>query len=430
MVVWRRTTVRVSRAPALMLLVLALLLSTAGLGEQPALAGTTLTLWLSDYNSQSQQLIQKEIIPQFERQHPGVRVTVTTVPWSQLDSKLAAAFAGGVAPDIFQAGAEYRAVIAEQGFGRPIDDLVASWQDKQAFFPGAWAGVVWRGETYGIPYLTSPRTILYRMDIFEEAGLDPNSPPLTWESLLTTALKLNKQNAEGKLVRVGIIARPTWFHFFLPFLLQNGVRMVSEDGRKATFATAAGVEALEYVINLARQVNPAGRMAIPQLDDTQNLLNGSVAMMYGGTGVIQDAEKKSASLARAMGVSPPLKRVEQASVTYTDWLVISSTTPHVQLAWELVKMLTSPENIRRYNETFNSIPPREDAFSQAYVAANPHIVQFMQKVMPYVQPYFSSVYANRLRDIVMQYQAQAVDGKLTPREALEEAARQYELLFK
>ncbi|MBE3576114.1 MAG: extracellular solute-binding protein [Limnochordales bacterium] len=392
----------------------------------PAAAATTLTVWLADYTD----LVEKEIIPAFERQHPGVKVTVTRVPWSQLDAKLAAAFAGGAAPDIFQAGAEYRAVVAEQGLGRPIDDLVASWPDKQAFFPGTWAAVVWRGKTYGVPYLTSPRTILYRTDIFEEAGLDPNNPPLTWEGLLTTALKLNRQNAEGKFSRVGIISRPHSFHFVLPFFLQNGVQMVSDDGRRATFSTPAGVEAIEYVLNLERKVSPPERMAIAQTDDVENLLTGAAAMMYGNAGIFRVAESRSAGLARFIGISPPLKRVQQAGVTYTDWWVISSTTRHVELAWELVKLLSTPENVRRYNEHFNSIPPRQDALNQTYISANPHVVQMIQKVMPFVQPYFSSIYANRMRDMVTQYIIKARNGELTVTEALAEAARQYELLFK
>ena len=39
-----------------------------------------------------------ELLPDFERAHPGIRVDVQQVPWTAAHEKLLTAFAGGVTP--------------------------------------------------------------------------------------------------------------------------------------------------------------------------------------------------------------------------------------------------------------------------------------------------------------------------------------------
>jgi multiple sugar transport system substrate-binding protein len=45
-----------------------------------------------------------ELLSDFERTHPGIRVDVQQVPWIAAHEKLLTAFAGGVTPDICQLG--------------------------------------------------------------------------------------------------------------------------------------------------------------------------------------------------------------------------------------------------------------------------------------------------------------------------------------
>lgn len=45
-----------------------------------------------------------ELLPEFERTHPGIRVEVQQLPWSAAHEKLPTAFAGDAKPDLCQLG--------------------------------------------------------------------------------------------------------------------------------------------------------------------------------------------------------------------------------------------------------------------------------------------------------------------------------------
>jgi ABC-type glycerol-3-phosphate transport system substrate-binding protein len=56
-------------------------------------------LWIADFNQDTRDLIDGELIPRFESAHPGVKVNTQYISWTHLDEKLTISFAGGVAPD-------------------------------------------------------------------------------------------------------------------------------------------------------------------------------------------------------------------------------------------------------------------------------------------------------------------------------------------
>ena len=82
-----------------------------------------LELWITDFNQDTRALIDDDLVPRFEAAHPGVAVNTQYISWTHIDEKLTISFAGGVAPDIFQVGAEYVGGLAYRGMAAPLDDL-------------------------------------------------------------------------------------------------------------------------------------------------------------------------------------------------------------------------------------------------------------------------------------------------------------------
>lgn len=410
---------------------MAAVLLLAALALLPAQSGaTTLHVWIIDQNAQTIQALENEWIPSFEAANPGSKVTYEIVGWGALSDKLPVAIAAGVAPDVFQAGAEFRAVMAENGLARPIDDFLADWPEWEDFIPGVWQTVVWNGKTYGVPYLTSPRSIVYNEAHFAESGL-PSTPPGTWEDFRSVALRLNRADSDGMLQRVGIEAHSLsrGLHFVLPFFLQNGVSMLSEDGTRATFATPAGVEALEYIVDFTRAVNPPDRLGIVRRDISQNFVDGVSSMLYTGVGIFGWARQVDPIMAEGIRVAPPLTRKEQAAVTYSDWWAISTTSAAPELAFEWIKHVSEPERLEVYNETLGTIPPRNAVIGSGWLVDNPDKALFAELVLPYANPYYSSRHADRLINFFFTALAQALDVMVPPTEALQSAADKYNALF-
>lgn len=109
-------------------------------------------------------------------------------------SKLATAFASGEGPDIF--------IISPGDFlryynGGVLEDLTPFIDDKaKADFPeSVIANRMVDGKIFGIPMEVEPMAMYYSVKAFEEAGLNENDVPKTWEALLEVAKKLTTSSA-------------------------------------------------------------------------------------------------------------------------------------------------------------------------------------------------------------------------------------------
>lgn len=116
------------------------------------------------------------------------------------------AFAGGTPPDIGALWGYYEYMV--KGTAIPLDDYVASSkviaQDK--FIEGNWATCQYQGKIYGIPAYECfvRRGLNYNTKLVEEAGLDPNAPPVTWDELFAWHEKLTKFDGAGNLQQIGL----------------------------------------------------------------------------------------------------------------------------------------------------------------------------------------------------------------------------------
>jgi multiple sugar transport system substrate-binding protein len=161
--------------------------------------------WWWDSSPSTVEFARNELIPAFERLYPNI--SVEYVPITDKQDKIAAAFLGGVAPDIFGGWPEERIMLPERGMALPLDRYLASWKDAGDFFEGSWASMRYKGQTYGIPYYLDLRTIIYRKDFFDEAGIDSTQPPQTWDDLLRAAKKLTSYRLYTK--RLALSQKPS-----------------------------------------------------------------------------------------------------------------------------------------------------------------------------------------------------------------------------
>jgi multiple sugar transport system substrate-binding protein len=53
------------------------------------------------------------------------------------------------------------------------------------FWPGAMKSVTYEGTTYGVPTNNETMALVWNAELFKQAGLDPETPPPTWDDLVT-----------------------------------------------------------------------------------------------------------------------------------------------------------------------------------------------------------------------------------------------------
>ena len=98
-----------------------------------------------------------------------------------------------------------------------------------------------------MPWKANPVMIFYNRAVFEEAGLDPDNPPLaTYDEFLATAQTLVDEGG----VQAAIWPSPnaeffqSWFDFYPLYIAQSGQSLV-EDGQ-ATFASEDGFAVADF----------------------------------------------------------------------------------------------------------------------------------------------------------------------------------------
>lgn len=385
----------------------------------PVSAKTNLTLWIVDFNAEAQRLLDETVLPAFEANYPATGVEVEYIGWDVYTTKLTAAFAGGVAPDVFQCGAHFKGSMAEQGFARPIDKLTGKWPTKRDFFPGTWEAVAWKGKDYGVPYNTTPRSFFYRTDLFLESGLDPRTPPATWEQLRSAFPKLTRADGQGNVSRLAAFIPSVDFHFWVQLLGQAGTSFVSEDGNQPRFNSPEGLEASNYYLDLYLLSRSFGTVA-----SGASFITGGYAMQYGSAAwFLPQARRGNPSIIPYVEVAPPLRHRQQVGIIYTDWLAISTQSKHPEEAFELIKWLVQPDYLTEYNKSFFSIPPRRATISSPYVQGTPILSQVMERVVPHTISWPSHETQNQY--LFADTWTKVAEQKITPQQAVEDLARAF-----
>lgn len=203
--------------------------------------------------------------------------------------KLATAFASGQGPDIF--------IISPGDFlryynGGVLQDLTPHIDEaaRADFAESVIANRMVDGKIYGLPMEVEPMAIYYSVKAFEEAGLNENDVPKTWDELLEVAKKLTTPERYGMLFQTapGYYQNFTWY----PFMWQGGGEFQTAEG-KSGFDSPATVQALKFwqdAINLG--VAPRQVLGNGANDAAANLASGYCAMQNVGIWAISQLKGK------------------------------------------------------------------------------------------------------------------------------------------
>ena len=124
----------------------------------------------------------------FAEKHPDVTVEFVAQPFDQYYTLLGAAIQSGKGPDVmlFNGGGQLRdrtdALV-------PLDPYVADDRDRLA----GWEAFTADGKTYAAPVTLQGHPIYYNKALYEQAGLDSDRPPSTWDDFVTDCGTIEKK---------------------------------------------------------------------------------------------------------------------------------------------------------------------------------------------------------------------------------------------
>lgn len=237
--------------------------------------------------------------------------------------------------------------LIEQDIITPFDELVTDDEGKawlDSFYPALMANGQIEGHTWGIPFQRSTIVAYYNKDKFREAGLDPESPPTTWDEMVEAGKALTKDGTFGLMIPS--TGYPYWM--FQALAIQNGKELMSDDGLHTYFDDPAVIEALDFWHSLSTEhkIMPEGTVEWGTL--RQAFLEGQTAMMWHTTGNLT-AVKDAADFEFGVSVLPGNVQPGSPTGGGNFYLFKDTTDAERAAALKLIQFMTSPEQAAQWS---------------------------------------------------------------------------------
>lgn len=213
-------------------------------GGVPALA-QNLRIAYPGWDSKDQERIVTGIFAEYEKQNPGVKIEIISIPFPVMKQKLIVSLRSGDAPDLGYLDGRWLPEMQAAGFLADVTAKVATL-DRNDWYPAPWEPATIAGKIYAVPDRIDPWMVYYNTDLFKAAGVAEF--PKTMDDLVAAGKKLTRDGVYGW----GLIGAndATLIGRYLNFLYAFHSTFLTPDGKKAAINDAGGVAALQFYADM------------------------------------------------------------------------------------------------------------------------------------------------------------------------------------
>lgn len=350
-----------------------------------------------------------------------------SVPFDDYQTRFRTLIAGGSPPDLMRLNDDFLREMSDKETIMDIEPyLTDSGVDTSDYFEGVLDFTALPNGRAGLAIGALPRVIYFNKSLFEEKGvpLPPTtwtSEAWTWEDFLETARALTSEDAWGACVVTDTAYENT-------FAVNNGGDGIfSEDGRSFALANPEGVEALQWVADLALVHEVAPSWAEVSGDDAEQQLfvGGRLAMLFSSMSVSGYLSENVSEF--EWDIAPVPGNVNQYSESSMALMVIPTAAGNPDGAWEFLKYITGPEGGQAIAENRVGVPLSRTA-AEALVPgeAGPANIQLFTEAANNNQSVHSTTATAAAVALYRPELERALIGEITVEEALTGSREQVE----
>jgi N,N'-diacetylchitobiose transport system substrate-binding protein len=314
---------------------------SAGQSNQPQ----TLTVWLM--TGSAPPAIIDGVNAALKQAHPNVTVKLQLQQWSDITTKLDAAFAGSNPPDVMELG---NTLVSKYGAAGALADLTArksDFENSSSWLESLTESCTVDGKLVCAPYLAGSRAVIYRKSMFAKAGI--SSAPTSLAQLQADAQKLMNANSGDQRFSAFYFPGKYWYAA-LPFIWDFGGQIAVQQGDQWKGAVDSleaqqGLSALKQLVDCCSRANKSGDEATQD----QAFAQGHIAMIVANgweKGVILDKKTGNPKLDKDLGVFPlPSHNAGQTAPVFLGGsdLGVAAKSRNQDLAADWVKLLTGTQ---------------------------------------------------------------------------------------
>jgi sorbitol/mannitol transport system substrate-binding protein len=321
-------------------------------------SGNTVTIAMV---SNSQMADARKLASKFEEANPDIKLKFITLSENQARAKITASTAmGGGEFDVVMISNYETRQWAQNGWLVNLSDYAKKTPgyDENDFIPSLRESLSYEGSMYSVPFYGESSFLMYRKDLFEEAGITmPRTP--TWQEVAAAAAKLGGPDMSGICLR----GKPGWGEVLAPLdtvINTFGGRWFDEQWN-AQLTSPETERAVQFYVDLVRDHGEPGPATSGFGECATQFAQGRVAMWYDATSAVSVLEDPASSkVVGKVGYAMAPKVVKDNSGWLYTWsLGIPKSSDKKDAAWKFISWMTSKAYIKLVGETLSwaRVPP-------------------------------------------------------------------------
>lgn len=327
---------------------------------------TVITFW-NGFTGPDKEVLEALVKEYNETNIKNIEVQMNIMPWDSLYQKLATVLPVGEGPDVLAFATERIGTYAEPGALVPLDEIYTSGIVDESVVPDALKeNLKYNGAYYGVPMNFATLLLYYNKTLFKEAGLNPETPPATWEELESYAGQIVEKTGKYGFDMAVKETTPMW----CIMLWGNGGDII-QDG-KAVFNSPENVETVtRWAANIrdkkfGPEVLTGGE--IDKLFESQKL-----AMYFCGPWAAGGFEKAGIDFGVAQAPMGPKSQVTQANGV---GMYLTSSSKNQEAVYDFFGWWNSKDTQVKWSLGTGFPPARTDIADDERMKTNPYIEEF------------------------------------------------------
>jgi multiple sugar transport system substrate-binding protein len=332
--------------------------AVAGCSSGPPAGAATWAMWSS---SAAEKKVWEDFSKYVEHQLK-VKSVPTLTPSNGYPTKLDLQLVSGTASLVTAINGTLIPTYAARGAHRPLDDLIAADSDFELddFYQPSRRISSFNGKTYAIGFDVAPTVMYYNKTLLQNQGIElpSRTEPMPWATFRELAIELTKPPGQ-----YGFTCAPA-IDDLVSWIYCAGGNVMNKEATRSTLGDPEAMEALQFVIDLfvKDKVTPPIKNLVTE-SSSSNFMQGNVAFMQNGPWQVVNIRKAKFDWdivpfpAGAVGSTP---RVSGSSFAIPSGVREGAD---LDLAWKLLKTLTSTGALNIYAKAGRNNPARHSAGS-------------------------------------------------------------------
>jgi multiple sugar transport system substrate-binding protein len=383
----------------------------------------TINWWASPINTSGTD-VRQVLIQDFEKQYPGIHVTLTSAPTNTDTNRatLATDISGGSAtPDVYMGDVIWPAQFGAHQLAVPLSDYLGQSYWSQ-FAPGLVQGATYQGKIYGSPLFEDQGFLYYRKDLLSKEHL---AVPQTWEQLESEATQLQKAG----LVKYGFVWEGASYEGltcnYMEYLTDAGGTATNSGYTKASLDSAAAIKATTFMHSLISSgVSPSAVTTFQEAQAMSTFAAGNAAFLRNWDYAYADSQVPGTPTVGKVGVAPLPTFQGQTYPGYSNiggWnLYINPHSKNVAADLTFIKFMASDQAQKVLAVQYSEIPTTNSVRNSPDVLGKNPVLATVPKTKLIPRPAGTPNYP-QLSTAIYQNVNSALAGSTSPSAAMSAA---------